>query len=211
MKTIFIFLGQICSFLIPKSIFNSWKAIKKCVFTGYMKKRFKYLGKNTTLSLHSTYRDTLCIHIGNDSSIGDYSILTAWTAYEKTKQQFTPSIHIGNHCDIGPQAHITAINSIFIGDNVLIGPRVLITDNSHGESLYTMLDTAPQNRPLHSTGPVVIEDNVWIGEGAMIMPNVHIGRGSIIAANSVVTKDIPPYCVAAGSPAKVIKLMTSTN
>ena len=53
--------------------------------------------------------------------------------------------------------------------------------------------------------PVVIEDNVWIGEKASIMPGVHIGKGAIIAANSVVTHDVPAYAVVAGTPAKVIK------
>lgn len=88
---------------------------------------------------------------------------------------------------------------------MLTGKKVLITDNAHGESTPDLLDLAPIKRPLYSKGPVYIEDNVWIGEKASIMPGVRIGKGSIIASNSVVTKDIPPYCVAAGIPAKVIK------
>jgi acetyltransferase-like isoleucine patch superfamily enzyme len=94
-----------------------------------------------------------------------------------------------------------------IGNNVLTGPRVLITDNAHGASVDTIIDIAPIERELSSKGPVIIEDNVWIGEGSMIMPNVTIGKCSIIAANSVVTKDIPAYCVAAGSPARIIKTL----
>ena len=85
----------------------------------------------------------------------------------------------------------------------------MISDNSHGEANKELLNIAPKCRPLFTSGPVIIEDNVWIGEGAMIMPNVHIGKGSIIAANSVVTKDIPPYSIAAGVPAKVIRTMTN--
>lgn len=208
MRAIFIFFGRLCSFILPKSIFHSWEALKKCIYTGYMKNKFKHIGKNTLLSTNSTYRDTDCIYIGEESSIGEYTILTAWKNYSHTQQQFTPEIHIGNHCDIGPQSHITAIHRIIIGDNVLTGPRVLITDNSHGGSNIELLDIAPKCRPLCSSGPVIIEDNVWIGEGAMIMPNVRIGKGSIIAANSVVTKDIPPYSIAAGVPAKVIRTMT---
>ena len=65
----------------------------------------------------------------------------------------------------------------------------------------------PNLRSLSSKGPVIIEDNVWIGTKASIMPGVRIGKGAIIAANSVVTHDIPPYCVAAGIPAKVIKVV----
>ena len=59
--------------------------------------------------------------------------------------------------------------------------------------------------PLYRKGPVVIEDNVWIGEKASIMPGVHIGKGAIIAANSVVTHDVPAYAVVAGVPAKIVK------
>ncbi len=81
----------------------------------------------------------------------------------------------------------------------------MISDNAHGEAEKRLSPIAPYLRPLCSKGEVVIEDNVWIGQGAMIMSGVHIGAYSIIAANSVVTHDIPAYSVAAGSPAKVIK------
>lgn len=91
-------------------------------------------------------------------------------------------------------------------NGVLTGPNILITDNAHGASMAELLDTPPRLRPLHSKGPVVIEDNVWIGEKSSIMPGVHIGKGAIIAANSVVTHDIPSYCVAAGIPAKLLRL-----
>ena len=131
--------------------------------------------------------------------------MTAYDYYQHTHQQFTPQIIIGNNCSIGYQSHITAINNIAIGNNVLIGPRVLITDNAHGRSTQEALQIAPSKRELYSNGRVSIGDNVWIGEGAMIMPNVQIGEGAIIGCNSVVTTNIPAYSIAAGSPAKVIK------
>lgn len=95
--------------------------------------------------------------------------------------------------------------SIRLGNNVLTGKRILITDNSHGVFEEGMLDVPPILRPLNSKGGITIEDNVWIGEKASIMPGVHIGKGVIIACNAVVTKDIPPYCVVAGVPAKIVK------
>ncbi|WP_303642797.1 DapH/DapD/GlmU-related protein, partial [uncultured Duncaniella sp.] len=63
----------------------------------------------------------------------------------------------------------------------------------------------PASRPLWSKGKVIIEDSVWIGDKATILPNVTLGKGCIIGANSVVTKDIPPYAIACGNPAKVIR------
>ncbi|MBR4243334.1 MAG: hypothetical protein IKR98_05525 [Bacteroidaceae bacterium] len=68
-----------------------------------------------------------------------------------------------------------------------------------------MLDTPANLRPIVSKGPVVIEDNVWIGEMACIMPGVTIGRGAIVGANAVVTHDVPPYTLVAGNPARIIK------
>ena len=100
-------------------------------------------------------------------------------------------------------SHIGCLNKIVIGDNVMLGSRVLIEDHSHGTA--DDIDIPVAKRTLHSKGPIIIEDNVWIGEKVTICPGVHIGDGAIIGANSVVTHDIPDYCVAVGSPAKVVK------
>ena len=154
---------------------------------------------------HTIYRGEKYISLGDYGSIGDYGFLTAWDFYAKADQHLSPTLTIGNNCTIGARSHITCTHSITIGDNLLTGPNVLITDNAHGEVERELLDTAPNYRPLYSKGPVVIEDNVWIGEKASIMPGVHIGKGAIIAANSVVTHDVPTYAVVAGMPAKVIK------
>jgi acetyltransferase-like isoleucine patch superfamily enzyme len=117
---------------------------------------------------------------------------------------FTPSISIGSDVSLGEFNHITAINSISIGDGVLTGRWVTISDNAHG-NLDDDTALMPSERDLYSKGSVTIEDNVWIGDKVTILPNVRIGEGSVIGANSVVTKDIPPFCVAAGNPAKIIR------
>ena len=117
-----------------------------------------------------------------------------------------PQIVIGDGCSIGDGAHITAIDRIELGRNVLTGKYVLITDNAHGDADPALLDIAPNRRPLVSKGPVVIEDNVWIGEKASILSGVRIGRGAIIGAGAVVTKDVPAGCMALGVPARVVSL-----
>ena len=114
-------------------------------------------------------------------------------------------LKIGNNVSLGEYSHITCANKVTIGNSVLTGRFVLITDNSHGNSTKDSADIAPLAREIHSNGPVCIGDNVWIGDKVTILPNVTIGKGCIIAANAVVTKDIPEYSVAAGVPAKVIK------
>jgi len=81
----------------------------------------------------------------------------------------------------------------------------------HGEITAEALKIPPALREVVSKGPVIIEDNVWIGEGVAIMPNLTIGKNSIIGANSVVTSTIPPNSVAAGIPARVIKTLCSSE
>lgn len=144
-----------------------------------------------------------CITIGSGCRFQKELYLTAWKNF--AGGSFIPEITIGNNVSFGAYNHITAVNKIVIGDGVLTGKWVTITDNSHGDTEYTTLQSLPKRRPLVSKGPVIIGDNVWIGDKATILPGVTIGEGVVIAANSVVTKDVPAYSVVAGIPAKVIK------
>ena len=116
-----------------------------------------------------------------------------------------PKLSIGNNCSFGAYNHITCANRVTIGDSLLTGKWVTITDNSHGETDKVTLGMRPQKRPITSKGPVVIGNNVGIGDKATILPGVTIGDGAVIAANAVVTKDVPAYSVVGGNPAKVIK------
>lgn len=144
------------------------------------------------------------IFIGNGTHIGEHTHLTAWET-TCAGGNFNPEIHIGENCCLGNWNHITATNSIRIGNNLLTGKWVTITDNSHGETDRETLDMPPLMRTITSKGPVVIGDNVWIGDKATILPGVTIGDGAIIAANAVVTKDVPAYSVVGGNPARIIK------
>jgi len=109
---------------------------------------------------------------------------------------------------IGRNNHITAVNKIEIGDCLLTGQNVTITDNSHGNSRdKSIIDTNPREREVFSKGGVIIGKNVWIGDNAIILPNVTIGDGAIIGANTVVTSDIPRGGVAVGAPARVVRIL----
>ena len=141
--------------------------------------------------------------------IGDYCLIgrnSHITAHEMPQYNTPVKISIGDGCMFGPDMHITAVNSIRIGKNVRTGKSVLISDNSHGDPKDMALrNIAPNARPIYSKGAIVIGDNVWIGEKAAILAGVTIGEGAIIGANAVVTKNIPPYSIAAGIPALIIK------
>jgi acetyltransferase-like isoleucine patch superfamily enzyme len=184
-----IFLGYISSFF-------------RNIYTGYFSKGFKKFGKNSVVKYPSFVVGENYISIGEIVSLGKRICLTAW----KKEVKDLPFISIGDNTDIGDDCHITAINKIIIGNNVLLGKKITITDNSHGScDNYEELLVHPSRRNVSSKGGVVIEDNVWIGDKVSIMGGVTLGKGVVIGANSVVTKSIPRYSIAVGIPAKVIK------
>ena len=86
----------------------------------------------------------------------------------------------------------------------MFGRMVTVTDNSHGATTIDDLSKAPHMRKVISKGEVVIGENVWIGDKATILPGVHIGKGAVVGANAVVTKDVPPFSVVGGIPARVL-------
>lgn len=100
--------------------------------------------------------------------------------------------------------HIGCIHKIDIGDNVLLGSKVYITDHFHGEIKKDALTLPPIERPLCGK-PVKIGNNVWIGDNVCIMPGVSLGDNVIVGANAVVTHSFPKNVVIAGVPAAIIK------
>lgn len=175
---------------------------REYVYQKEMRSRFA-CSDGVTFGRNMETRGEDCISINGGTYFGDYSILTAWKSYGG--DTFSPEIYIGSKCVFGEYNHITSINCIKIGDGVLTGRWVTITDNSHGDSSLESLKVLPVERRLISKGPVLIGNNVWIGDKVTILPGVEIGEGAVIAANSVVTKDVQPYSVVAGVPARVIK------
>jgi acetyltransferase-like isoleucine patch superfamily enzyme len=112
-------------------------------------------------------------------------------------------LKVGDHSNIGPFAYIGCSGFISIGNNVMISPRVSIYAENH---VFDNPEILMKEQGV-TQAPVIIEDDCWIASNSIILAGVTIGKGSVIAAGSVVTKDIPPYSVAAGVPAKVIKQM----
>jgi acetyltransferase-like isoleucine patch superfamily enzyme len=177
--------------------------LKREFITGLTKHTFKSFGKNSLLGLKTTIINPKYISIGDNSSITNRVVLSCFESVKSVGH--LPEIIIGNNVSIGEDCHITCANKLIIGNGVLTGKKVLITDNAHGDINLNTLNVPPINREVISKGPVIIEDNVWIGEKASIMPNVHIGKGAIIAANAVVTKNVPACAVVGGNPAKILK------
>ena len=130
-------------------------------------------------------------------------------------------ITVGNNTYIGPSSIIQSKESVTIGNCVIIANSVLIVDNNNHPVDPTMrLQMSACNDFLPDelwgwkyadSKPIIIEDNVWIGRDSRIMKGVHIGKGSIVALGAIVTKDVPPYTVVAGNPARVVKQLMSTE
>lgn len=151
-------------------------------------------------------RGLSAVKMGEDFSAGSELWLEAITKYND--QTFTPRIVIGAHVRASHSVHIAATHFVEIGDNVLMGSGVMITDHNHGSysQAHTSPHIPPTLRPLDCDRQVVIKENVWLGNGVVVTPGAFIGKGSVIAANSVVIGDIPPFTIAAGAPATVRKV-----
>lgn len=119
-------------------------------------------------------------------------------------KHFSPKLSIGRNFSMQQNCHIGCIDSISIGENVLLGSNIYITDHYHGEITKDALTLPPISRPL-SSKPVKIGNNVWIGDKVSIMPGVTIGDNVIVGANAVVTHSFPDNVVIAGVPARIIK------
>ncbi|MEM7207695.1 MAG: acyltransferase [Pseudomonadota bacterium] len=112
------------------------------------------------------------------------------------------SVTIKDKASVHPRSQISAyVEDVIVGENVMIAPNCGIYSYDHGMDKQQSL----REQSLTSKGKVVLEDDVWLGYGVVVTSGVTIGEGSVIAANSVVTKDIPPYSIVGGNPAKVLK------
>ncbi len=158
------------------------------------------------------FSGTRFIRFGKGITIYRNLWLQAVSEYAGVK--FNPIIHIGDRVRFSNGVHISAINQIKIGNDVLFGSHVYVSDHNHGGysgDTHTSPAIPPADRVLHSGGNVVIEDNVWLGDNVNIVGPVTIGYGAVIAANSVVRKDVPSRSIVAGAPARVIKVFNEST
>lgn len=189
---------------------NLRQIVKKWVYHLQYKKlknKATLLGTHYNVGPHHLvmYKDgstSECIKIGDHVDV-----------YGCLYSQSGGKITIGNYCQIGLHSRLRSVDSISLGDRVVVSEGVIITDNnSHPTApLFQwyraqMLPSSSLHLWKHSGyKSIIIEDNVWIGEFARICKGVRIGKNSVIAANAVVTKDVPRNSIAAGNPAKIVK------
>ena len=182
---------------------NTYKMKKAKLYTWLIKSDLGAIGKNSIILPPFQANDASSLKslfIGDDCAIWSGGWIEPIKSY--CDINYESRIEIGDRTYIGRNSHIIACDKMRIGKDVVIADNVYITDNLHG---YENPDSSILYSHLVVRGPVVIDDQAWLGERVCIMPGVTIGKHAVIGSNSVVTKDIPPYCVAVGSPARVIK------
>jgi acetyltransferase-like isoleucine patch superfamily enzyme len=131
------------------------------------------------------------ILIGHDSYLSSRCFLNTFNGW----------ISLGRNCTVNSYAILYGHGGLQIGNDVRIAPQVMIMPMNH---IYEDPQVAIRKQGIRTQG-IKIEDDVWLGAGAIILDGVTIGKGSVIGAGAIVTKDIPPYSVAVGVPAKVLK------
>jgi lipopolysaccharide O-acetyltransferase len=173
--------------------------------------RFANEPKNLHFQSPRRISNPQCITIGDDVSLGPGCLLSATKRYpgkfmqgaEVGEQQvFEPVIQIGDRVSATGYLTIGAASRVEIGDDALLASHIFISDNQHG---HARADLPFKYQPLEKISPVVVGAGCWIGEHVVILPGVTIGEMSIVGANSVVTRSIPPRSIAVGSPARVIR------
>ncbi len=167
---------------------------------GHLKAALVYKHKFASFGSHSLIIRPIQIDSPEAVSIGN-NVYIAHYGWIKGGIEGKLSMSIGNGVQIGHFAHIVSRQSITIENNVLIADRVYISDCTHN---YEDVSVPVLDQCVKILSPVVIGEGSWIGENVCIL-GASVGKHCIIGANSVVNKDIPDYCVVAGSPARIIK------
>lgn len=162
-------------------------------------RRLRSSGKKSYISFPATINFPKSISIGNEVWIREHAWLNCGESNGQT------SLQIGDGSYVGRFVHINAYQSVVLEKDVLISDRVFISDVHH--------NYADSNIPIIKQGvsdpePIHLKQGCWIGVGASIMPGITIGRNAVVAANAVVTQDIPDHMVARGVPARIYEKST---
>jgi acetyltransferase-like isoleucine patch superfamily enzyme len=177
--------------------FLSQYIVEKLFYVPVFRSRCEHCGKGLTLSNGVPWIEgNLIIRIGEN-------VMLDGNVFSSGRMHKDPVLTIGNRVVLGYKTHISVSKSVKIGNDCLIAAGCMILDND-GHPIDPNRRLCKEPVRDNEIKPVVIEDNVWIGTGCIILKGVTIGTGSIISANSLVTRSIPPYSIAMGVPAKVV-------
>lgn len=204
LKILIYKVSMMISFFYPSRIITLFKMGGRYVYSAKTRRKIAICGEMFKITPPFNLKGGEYMKIGNDFVAGKGMILQCWDKYEE--DNFLPDLQIGDNAHFGDNCHIGCINSISIGDNLLTGRNIYITDHFHGAGTMNEAGIPPIKRPLFSKGAVSVGNNVWLGDNVVILPGVTVGNNVTVGANAVVTKDLPDNCVAAGVPARIIRI-----
>lgn len=164
--------------------------------SNFIKKTGIQVGKNLDLRLPQY------VHCASTVALGDNCRLYCWDESHGKKFDREPEIRIGERVRVTRNLTLQCASRIIIDDDALLASDIVMIDYDHGKSPLT--DSYVMNQ-LELTGGIHIGRGAWIGNNVIVIGGVEIGEKAIIGAGSVVTKSIPPYSIAVGNPARVIK------
>jgi maltose O-acetyltransferase len=166
--------------LLPARIYWFYKSVRRNILRLIFRPLFGKIGRNFEFDPDGEYSYST-IFVGDDVSLGNRPTLIA------TRSQ------------------------IIIGNKVMFGPEVTVRGGNHSTGYIGrfMMDVRDKDKKPEDDKGVIIEDDVWVGTRAIILHGVKVGRGAIIAAGAVVTREVPPYAIVGGTPAKVLKFRFS--
>lgn len=188
-------------FIEIKSFDEIWvhlNSLRQRIHTIQVRGRFAQWGQRSRIERFSKLVSPHLILVGDDVYICEH----AWLNAKDDRGDGTPTLHIGNGTYIGRFVHINAWQNVTLGRDVLIADRVFISDSGHQ---FDNFNVPISRQPDPFLGPVHLKDGCWVGTGAVILPGVTIGQNAVVAANAVVTQDVPDHAVVGGVPARVIK------
>lgn len=182
-----------------------WQRVKSLIYTTpVFCCRCESVGKHLQLCALPDVHGHALLYIGDDVHFSGSFAITSGRFNDR------PTLHIGDRAFIGHNVSITCNREVVIGEDAMIAGNCRISDyDGHSALLEKRLANAVPDAD--DIVPVRIGKGAWIGYGVSILKGVTIGEGAVVGASSVVTHDVPPYCVAAGSPAKVVKLLRPTS
>jgi acetyltransferase-like isoleucine patch superfamily enzyme len=178
--------------------YRNWSRLGAKCFSLLVSGAFAHFGSRTVIMRPVRLGGEGRISVGNGVYIGAGS----WLQTLPDDANRSVAIRIDDGVSVAGACVISAVRSVRLEEEVLLARNVYISDHIHR---YTDTDKAILRQGVDKIRPVLIRRGAWLGQNVVVCPGVTIGRGSVVGANSVVTRDIPDYVVAAGSPARIIK------
>lgn len=188
-----------------ESLFHQWSRVRRRAFTMLLAGQFKEFGCGAAITPPLRFYGLNQMSIGAGASIERncwIQVVNADGDHRSTK------LVIGAHAGIGMGASISTARQVVLGDYVLLGRNVYISDHAHA---FENVELPIMQQGINNVQPVTIGKHSWLGQNVVVLPGTSIGRHCVIGANAVVKGEIPDFSIAVGAPARVVKRYNTSS